>query len=397
MSKRILLTGGRAPAAMELARLFAGQGCMVILAESVRFPVTRFSNSITRYIHVPEARFKPQEYGEALAKIIIEENIDIFIPTCEEIFYVAQMVEKLSPQCMVWADDFKKLDLLHNKWTFMEYAKEIGFKTPSTYKISSRDALLSHLINSPSNKLIVKPAYSRFGSQTLIWNREDQLPSDIKPTEVQPWVVQQFLDGVHLCTYSLAYKGKLLAHSIYPSQQQWGIGSSTVFEYVDHPVAKKWVEHFVSKTSFTGQIGFDFIETSDGVLYPIECNPRSTSGTHLFNNTPELTVRFLNPHDNKDILIPYGHEIRSIKFALLVRLFRLILSREPIREWKKTWQFLQRSSDVLYKYDDFRPAFGQMISVAEFLMQSMWLGVPPTEIATYDSGYNGIDEATETS
>ena len=115
MSKRILLTGGRAPAAMELARLFAGQGHEVFLAESVRFPVTRFSKSVSRYFKLPQARFRPLAYGKALSEIIRTERIDVFVPTCEEIFYVAKAADDLK-QCFVWADTFEKLDLLHNKW-----------------------------------------------------------------------------------------------------------------------------------------------------------------------------------------------------------------------------------------------------------------------------------------
>ena len=395
MSKRILLTGGRAPAALELGRLFAKQGHIVYLAESVRFPVTRFSNSITRYFRVPEARFKPREYGRALAETIAREHIDVFIPTCEEIFYVAKASKNLPSQCVVWADTFDKLDMLHNKWTFIEYTKKIGLKTPSTYRASSRNDLHAYLTNSSSAKLIVKPAYSRFATQTLIWSRGSKLPDTILPTEVQPWIAQQFIDGRHLCTYSLAYKGKLLAHSIYESQQQWGIGSSTVFEYLDHPIAQKWVERFISETNFTGQIGFDFIETLDDTLYPIECNPRSTSGIHFFNKTPELAAQFLGAQ-NRNTVTPRGGDVRSVKFALVVRLIRLVIGRQPVLEWKKTWHFLRQSSDVLYESGDFLPVLGQIISLVEFLRQSVWLGVSPTEVATRDCGYNGIDESNET-
>jgi len=83
MSKRILITGGRAFFALELARLFARQGHEVYLADSVQFPVARFSNSITGFISLPEPRFKPREYVSALSNVIVEKDIDVCIPTVE--------------------------------------------------------------------------------------------------------------------------------------------------------------------------------------------------------------------------------------------------------------------------------------------------------------------------
>jgi predicted ATP-grasp superfamily ATP-dependent carboligase len=378
---------------MELARLFARQGHEVYLAESFKFPLTRFSNSITRYIHVPEARFKPREYVNALSNIIAAERIDVFIPNLEEIFYVARSVESFPPGCIVWADTFEKLDMLHNKWTFIEYLKTIGFKTPETEQASSREKLISRLANFSSEKAIVKPAYSRFASQSFICNRGDRLPTSIQPTETRPWIVQEFIDGHHLCTYSLAQKERVLAHSSYPSQQQWGIGPSTVFEYENNPNAQKWVERFISKTKFTGQIGFDFIETLSGILYPIECNPRATSGIHLFNKTPEFVEQFLGGQKQK-VVFPRGGEVRSVKFWLVARLIRLIITIQPMREWKKTWQCLRRSNDVLYQKGDMWPYFGHMISFAEVLFQSVRLGISPKETVTRDCDYNGIDEST---
>jgi predicted ATP-grasp superfamily ATP-dependent carboligase len=378
---------------MELARLFARQGHEVYLAESTRFPLTRFSNSVTRYIRVPPARFNPREYVNALSNIITKERIDVCIPNLEEIFYIARSMDRIPSSCLVWTDSFEKLDILHNKWTFIQNIKALGFQTPKTQHAASRQMLISRLAGFSFEKAVVKPAYSRFASQTFLWNRGDRLPRSIQPTEAQPWIVQEFIDGHHLCTFSLTQKDKLLAHSIYPSQQHLGIGSSTVFENINNDNVTKWVERFISKMNFTGQIGFDFIETPSGILYPIECNPRTTSGIHLFNKTPELVAAFFGDKKN-DIVIPKGTEIRAAKFWLAVKLVRSIFAFEPIREWEKTWRHLHRTSDVFYEKGDLWPVVGHLIGIAEILYQSGRLGISPREIATRDCDYNGIDETT---
>ncbi len=378
---------------MELARLFARQGHRIYLAESVRFPLTRFSNSIFRYIHVPQARFRPHDYANALCDIIVREKIDICIPNLEEIFYIAACLTRFPSSCVIWADTFEKLDLLHNKWTFIECIKNMGFEVPRTEHASSREELLSRWMTFPFPKAVVKPVYSRFASQTIILNRGDRLPASVQPTKSQPWIVQEFISGRHLCTYSVTRKDKVLANSIYPSRQQLGIGSSTVFEHVDSPGARRWVERFVSKMQFTGQIGFDFIETNDGTLYPIECNPRATSGIHLFRNTPEFAQIFFGDQVN-GVVIPSGDEVRSVKFWLAVRLMRLMLDKRPLQEWRETWRYIRASKDVFYERGDPWPIAGHVFGLAEVLIQSARFGVSPREIATRGCDYNGVDEST---
>jgi hypothetical protein len=163
------------------------------------------------------------------------------------------------------------------------------------------------------------------------------------------------------------------------------------FEYLNHPVAEKWVENFVSKTSFTGQIGFDFIETSDGTLYPIECNPRASSGVHFFRETPEFVRLFLSDEE-REVVIPKGGEIRSLKLWLFVRLFRLIFAAQPVSEWKETWRCLRRSTDVLYEKGDLLPYAGHMVSFAEILFRSMRLRMSLSQVASRDCDYDGISE-----
>jgi glutathione synthase/RimK-type ligase-like ATP-grasp enzyme len=389
MATRILLTGGRAPATLDLARLLRKGGHEVYLAESLRFPITRFSKSIRHYIQVPQARFFPREYGNALTKIVREEHIDVFIPTCEETYYVAKVKDKLD--CFVWADSHETFDLLHNKWTFINYAQKIGLAVPSTTLATSRERLMQ-ILNS-EGKVVLKPAYSRFASETIIWNRGDVVPETARPTTNQPWVVQQFIDGEHWCTYSLAKNGKLLAYSAYPSQERWGIGSSTVFEHVENTSARDWVEKFVSELHFTGQISFDFIKADDGTLYPIECNPRLTSGIHLFRDTPEFSKAFVA--ETHALIVPRSKEIFSIKLALVIRLLSLVFAFASTKEISRTLNLLFRSRDVLYARGDAWPVLGQLLCLIELFLQSARFRVQPTAITTYDSGYNGIDESIE--
>lgn len=64
---------------------------------------------------------------------------------------------------------------------------------------------------------------------------------------------------------------------------------------MEHEEIYEWVRQFVQATGFSGQVGFDFIETEDGQLYAIECNPRATSGIHLFHPGDGLVRALIAP------------------------------------------------------------------------------------------------------
>jgi predicted ATP-grasp superfamily ATP-dependent carboligase len=111
---RILLTGGRAPATLDLARLFHRAGCTVFVADSCRSPIAKGSAAVHKTFHVCEPKSKRAAFIADLLDIIRQEAIDLLIPTCEEVFYIAQALPQLSAHCTVFADRFEKLAALHS-------------------------------------------------------------------------------------------------------------------------------------------------------------------------------------------------------------------------------------------------------------------------------------------
>src|SRR5579862_3436967 len=99
MMTHVLLTGGRAPVTLDLARKFARAGYCVSVAESSPVHLCRYSNSVRNCYDVPPPNTEPAAFIAALIEIIREEQIDLLIPTCEEVFFVAQGLERLSEYC----------------------------------------------------------------------------------------------------------------------------------------------------------------------------------------------------------------------------------------------------------------------------------------------------------
>ena len=86
---RVLITGSRSYAALEMARHFKGAGWEVYAADCVRFPVCRGSRAVTQSFLLPSPRQDLRGFVDGLIRIIKQYRIDLLMPSSEEIFYIA--------------------------------------------------------------------------------------------------------------------------------------------------------------------------------------------------------------------------------------------------------------------------------------------------------------------
>ncbi|MEZ4471618.1 MAG: hypothetical protein R3F60_12605 [bacterium] len=286
--KTVLLTGGRAAATLELARMLKGRGVRVIMAEHIGWHLSRFSRAIHRHYRVPWPTRDLEGFISALEAIIQAEAVDLVIPTCEEIFHIARRRARLAARCAVYAADLDALVRLHHKGRFIDAARRAGLAVPATTVCTDADSLRAAL----RGPVVLKPAWSRFAARTILLpegHRGEPLPT---PSPADPWLVQQLIPGRVLCTWGLCHAGRLVAYAAYETRFTLGLGASASVEMLDHPALEAWMARLVEEEGFTGQLGLDLIEAADGTLYGIEANPRITSGLHLFAHDPRLVDRF---------------------------------------------------------------------------------------------------------
>lgn len=280
---RVLITGGRAPCALDLARGFAARGAEVYTAESLEYPLCAASRAVKRNFRVPAPAQDPAGYAAALREIVRGEGIRLLLPTCEEIFYISAYQGSFGPNCRVLAPSLESLRELHSKWAFIALCARLGFAVPETFRLGegteAKIAGEAPPLRSGEPAYLLKPEFSRFSARLSRHGTLDEARAQAK-REGGVWVAQRYAEGELLCTYAVAHEGRLLAHAAYRAPQT-ASGASVCFRSDADPKAREWVELFVKRTGFSGQIAFDFIRTRDGRLLPIECNPRATSGVHL--------------------------------------------------------------------------------------------------------------------
>lgn len=379
-----MLTGGRAPVTLDLARKFKEAGHDVYVAESVNHHLCQYSNAVKKCFIVPAPATKKSEYINALLLLIKNYKIDLLIPTCEETFYISVELEQLERLTKVCTDTIDKLNSLHNKFTFNKLIENTGVFAPKTILVSSLAEYYS-LINKGEITYphVLKPAYSRFASQTKIILKSQVL--DISISQQRPWVAQHYIHGELICTYSLCYAGKLLANVFYSNNYTAGENSAGIsFKLIEDNDLYQWITNFVKKINYTGQIAFDVIRASDGSLWPIECNPRTTSGIHLFLDTQDVPDAFLyNTAVNNDMKTK-----KCPMLSLAVLIYGLYKTRS-LAGFSKWIKCFSNGKDVFFRWRDPLPFIGQFVSVMNFFKISLKQNISIIEATTYDIEWNG--------
>ncbi len=349
----VLILGARAPACLEWARVFAASGWQVTVADSLRWPVARYSRAAQHYLRLPEPRTNPDAWIAALRDAVQTRAIDLLLPTCEEVFYLGYGLERIP--CRVATMPLAALQPLHHKYLFARMTQGWSVAAPESHLLESAADVANFAASSEA--WVFKPAYSRFANRTLIRPEREQLLR-IQPTPQQPWVAQRYVAGREHCSYSLLVNGKLTAHACYHPRYRVGRGSGIWFEPTDPPAIRAFVEQFGQATGYHGQVAFDFIETDDGQCYVLECNPRATSGVHLFDDQPEALVKALLGEGGDSVLTPTSTPRMVALAMLLFALPRHGLSRA-------FWQDFASARDVIVRAGDWQPLLAQLPGLLE--------------------------------
>lgn len=402
---RILLTGGRSPAALELARLFHASGHRVFAAESVPYHLCRVSRSVERCFAIPAPIDDPSGFARSLRTIAVENNIDLLIPVCEEIFHISRELSLFEGVCRVFASPLDDLERVHHKGTFIRFAERMGLQVPATVQIESPDDWLP-LLDDPrfGEGLVLKPAYSRFASRTLliesrrgpILDRQRQETvrklRDAKVSPKRPWVAQELLRGEEWCTYSVAHNGVITAHAAYRSRFRAGRGASIHYEAAIQPRLWEWVRKFVRQSGFTGQVAFDFMVSAEGAVMPMECNPRATSGVHLFGSDGRLTEALLEPSGliaDEHVEMPAvesGQDGAMLSAAMLSYGLIQAARQRMLREWLRA---CRSSRDVVFRREDPKPFVEQFRLLAWTTRVARRRCISLQEATTFDIEWNG--------
>jgi hypothetical protein len=305
---RVLVTGSRMPFALAIIRKLADQGHEVLAADAWSFSPGSHSKYVTERFTTASPRDETERFVADVERIASERSVDVIVPAFEEVFYLSTQWERLADATTPFFSPFSKLLPLHDKETFERFATGLGLPMAQTVIARSNEELRDAL--GRFDRYFARAAFSR-GGVTLLTNagplagRIDV--SDCHPTEVNPWLVQEFVEGETFCTYSTAHEGRVTAHCAYAIPRQWKHSTGIQFRSIEGGPTLEIVERIAGETAYTGQISFDFIDSPNGP-YLVECNPRATDGA-LLMSAAQLASGLLEPEKDTET-VPPGEEIQ---------------------------------------------------------------------------------------
>ena len=372
--RTLLLTLGRLPVALELARAFHASGWRVVVAEPHAWHLCRLSKSVDKSIRVTAPVVDPEAYLDELLRVIDQEAVTLVLPVSEETLHVAALKSRVPDSVQVMCMDQATLLSLHDKYLFIKWALQLGLAVPETELASNRDGCAA-LLSEPH---VIKPRLSCSGVGVRIKAAGAALPAAEKTDR---HVVQQKMPGQACSTFTIATHGKPSVSVCYKSLLESG-SVSVCFEQISVPDSiTSFISDAVQASNFSGMISFDFMQDNHEDWRAIECNPRATSGIH-----------FLAPDDICSALMGGALQVPQLPDGRRQEFWSSLQQVEGAlfkgRLDQRGWANLFATRDITWRWLDMKPFLLMSFVVAPHLYKAVKARRPLSEIFMTDVGWH---------
>lgn len=350
------------------------------MADSISCLISGASRSVDATVRIASPRHTPAQFAADLSHACAKHAIDLIVPNCAEVFFLSRYRHRLPGDVRVLADDFDKLRDMHSKWRFLSLAQGCGANVPESALVGSIDEARQW---AGTNPVVLKPEFSRFGVHVRLYR--DGIPQDAPElAALGKWVAQRYVRGTEYCSYSVADRGRLVAHSLYRPTWRMQTSSSYYFEPARIDAVREFVARFARKLDFTGQLSFDWIVHANGEVSVLECNPRATSGCHLFSLDDPLPAALDGTIDT--CVEPVAPSPRMIGAVMLSTGLIDAAKHRELRSWMRDYR---RATDVIRAAGDHRPFVGAVLDLVSYARLARAQRCNMREAATRDIEWDG--------
>ena len=369
----VLLTLGRLPVGLELARGFAAIGWRVIVAEPFGLHLSRHSRSVARCYRTAAPSDNADQYLADLRRVIDAENVNLVVPVSGESMHVAALHGELPAGVSLFAEPQPVMLELHDKLAFNRLARKYGLPVPASAEGSDDEAVRM----AQAGAVVVKPRHGCSGRGVTY------LPRGANGPFPPGTLVQQQLRGETLSSFSVVRDGVPLSTVVYRAAVLSGSVAAGFERLPEHHRILQWVEGFARQSGHSGFLSFDFIVDEGGEPWAIECNPRATSGIHFLR--PEPLARAIvdgvaTDRPFRDVL--KLQEAYSCFTATLASLLRPATFRRNLK-------FLRTARDISWSADDPWPFLLMMINSWRIVTLAAFRRKTFAEVATLDVEWPG--------
>lgn len=373
MARTVLLTLGRLPKALDIARSFHHHGWRVLVAEPFAWHLCRVSKAVDRSFTVTAPATDPEAYLRELVALVRREGVELVVPVSEEIIHASHLGARLPPGVRLYARSPSELLPLHSKAQFVERAAAHGVAAPETHLLGSPGAAAL----AARGPVVVKPVFSCSGRGVRFLPGGSPLPA-VEPAV--PAVVQAQVPGEVFTSFSIAHAGRSLVTVVYRGAIMSGTVAVCFERVAKHAAIEGWVDRFIAGAGFDGFISFDFVVDGRGVAWGIECNPRATSGIH-FVETADIAPAVIDPATAGPV------RFRSAQF--MQQFWPSLTEWQNARGERRRLcgHYLRMARDVTWQSGDPLPLLTMPFTAWNIIRLASRAGRPFGEVATRDVGW----------
>lgn len=304
------------PFSVDEIRKLGAAGNTVVASDTFGATPGGHSRGAAHHIVTAAPTQEPDAFVADVVAAIERFDVDVVLPMFEEVFYLAAHRDRLEGRAELFFPDIETLARVHDKVTFAELCREVGLPVAEPVTATTDEELTTAL--GRWDQWFARAAYGRGGLDILtnagpLAGEGDV--ADVHPTPENPWLVQEYLQGVDRCSWSVVRDGTVTLHSTYEHPLQIDDRGGIVFESVDAPETLAAAQRLAGELGWNGQISFDYLRTDDGTHHMVECNPRPTAGCTLAT-ADELQTALFGPVPDEPVVVPAGRKT-AIKVAVL--------------------------------------------------------------------------------
>lgn len=371
----VLLTLGRLPKALEIARSFAAAGWRVLVAE----PFPRHLCAVSRAVHASHVLTAPavdrERYLAELAALVERERVRLVVPVSEEAMHASFVAPRLPPHVRLYSMPSERLLALHDKHAFVGVVRGYGLAAPDTHVLGAPGAAAL----AASAPHVVKPIWSCSGRGVQFRAAGQPLPS----LDGEPAIVQRFVPGDVHTSFTLAHEGRVQRTIVYRGVVMSGTVAVCFERVPSHPAIEAWVETFVARAGWSGFVSFDFVVDDAGVAHAIECNPRATSGIH-FVHPEDLARAIAAPQDPRPVRVKDVARLQQF-FPCLTETQRSMLADRA--RFRANLRHLVGTRDVSWDARDPWPLLTMPATTWQIIRLALAQRKTFGEVATLDVGW----------
>ena len=234
---KVLVTSSRMPFALGMVRELAAAGHEVYAADDYERSPGSHSKYLAGHFVYPSPRDRTEDFIAELERIIGEAGIDVIVPAFEEAFYISTQRERLSQAATIFVAAVRgprasaRQGRVRGAWSAASACRSRRpWSRPSDAELAAATERFE--------RYFARAAFSR-GGVDLLTNTGPLAGAldlaDVHPTPAAPWLVQPFVDGETVCTYSTVHAGVVSSHLMYRIPRQWHHCTGIQFESIDAP------------------------------------------------------------------------------------------------------------------------------------------------------------------